>query len=592
MSNAMDNASVVPEPRAGDLVAGARLVERITRDALHAVWKADRGDGKPCAAWALHPSLAGSVAAERFRTAAQRLHKLSMLAPLPHVLRVHEVAPDGHAFLADLWTIGTVTDLPALGWDLDRRVKLLRTICTTLSSLHALGIVHGCLRPDSILFDDDLDPVLADVGLLDPATALRVEPADRHKIGVFAAPEAKHGYNVDARADVYGVGKLIVFVLGDDESSEERAGSGGPLASTLPPGLAPIVQRCVEEDPAARYATVADVLADLERWQAERPAPARGSLGAIPLDGGPAARTSNSRMSASRTSTSRVSAGRISASGQSRAGSAPSLGRVPAAGASGRMQAAGSPSGRFRAGAPAPKASRAQAVRAGLLAAQSRGALTPALRAGLGVTGLAMFLGVAWYAYSTGVVLGSFPWLAALGLALLTCALPVPDTQPLATRVAFVLVGVTVAVVGRPLDHARDAGVRERFKSPDAGERSTAMKELLRAGTTSFHGINLRGAQLAGIKARGLYFEDCDMSQADLSGAILRGTSLARSDLSGARVVGTDFTDARLDGTDLRQTNLDLAIGVVGDACDPQTQLPPGWTCTAGRVANGASPAR
>src|SRR5262249_26321963 len=103
--------------------------------------------------------------AERERFARVALDLLAAGDELRGVLRVRAVAPSGEAYLADLWSAGTVKDLSALRWPLRRRLELVCRIAQSLEMLHARGLVHGCLSPENVLLDDDLQPVLTEVGL-------------------------------------------------------------------------------------------------------------------------------------------------------------------------------------------------------------------------------------------------------------------------------------------------------------------------------------------------------------------------------------------------------------------------------------------
>jgi len=63
-------------------------------------------------------------------------------------------------------------------------------------------------------------------------------------------------------------------------------------------------------------------------------------------------------------------------------------------------------------------------------------------------------------------------------------------------------------------------------------------------------------ANLSGADLRGTYLSGADLSDANLSGANLRGTYLSSANLSSANLSGTYLSDAYLSGADLSSANL------------------------------------
>ncbi len=223
---------------------------------------------RPDGTAALHTRLAAGVSEtenERFAEAAELMKKLSHRSD---ILTIHEVAADRRSFTSELLTVGACEDLPALRLRLDRKLDLIRRVCIALDSVHELDAVHACVCAGNILFDDDMHPVLSEVGMIDVFQTLRGDPENDFGYGAYSSPEARHGQPCDARADVYSVGKLCEFVLGGvtPEMGEEAVPPLSRLAETAPAGLVRIVRRCILADARARYASMKELVADLDRY--------------------------------------------------------------------------------------------------------------------------------------------------------------------------------------------------------------------------------------------------------------------------------------------------------------------------------------
>ena len=94
----------------------------------------------------------------------------------------------------------------------EKQVKsVLAEVCEALYYLHRNGIVHCNLNPDNIMVTaNDCRVKLIDIGV--PETK---QEADRElliKEMEFVAPEIIKGEDVDSRADIYSIGKIMEFI--------------------------------------------------------------------------------------------------------------------------------------------------------------------------------------------------------------------------------------------------------------------------------------------------------------------------------------------------------------------------------------------
>lgn len=140
---------------------------------------------------------------------------------------------------------------PTYFTNLHHTVRLLRQLLKALKALHSQNVAYLDLKPENIM----LTQVSNDVKLVDLGGCFADSNSyTAERTNEYAAPElAKDEMDeVDARTDIYGVGRLIQYI-------EEKAGL------YLPKYLQRIKRRCLNEDKTRRYETVDEVLRALNR---------------------------------------------------------------------------------------------------------------------------------------------------------------------------------------------------------------------------------------------------------------------------------------------------------------------------------------
>jgi tRNA A-37 threonylcarbamoyl transferase component Bud32 len=171
-----------------------------------------------------------------------------VLASLEHpgIVPVHEagVLPDGRSYYAMKLVRGARLDaFMARGASLPERLRVFQKICEPVAFANARGVVHGDLKPANIMVGEFGEVLVMDWGAPGAGTPR------------FMAPEQAAGGDVDARADVFALGRILAGLI----EGEERA---------LKP-LAAICGRATEAERELRYegalAMAADVAAYLDR---------------------------------------------------------------------------------------------------------------------------------------------------------------------------------------------------------------------------------------------------------------------------------------------------------------------------------------
>ncbi|HET7217232.1 MAG TPA: serine/threonine-protein kinase [Vicinamibacterales bacterium] len=158
-------------------------------------------------------------------------------------------------------------------------------LASALATAHTVGVIHRDIKPENVMKTPSGVVKILDFGLA------RMEGAATPKLtqtGVivgtpaYMAPEQVLGQHVDFRTDLFALGVLIYelasgvnpFVAKTVSGTLARIVESEPSALStvrpqIPPGLDRIVARCLRKDPAQRYESTLDLVADLEQLESE-----------------------------------------------------------------------------------------------------------------------------------------------------------------------------------------------------------------------------------------------------------------------------------------------------------------------------------
>ncbi|HTU25490.1 MAG TPA: serine/threonine-protein kinase, partial [Pirellulales bacterium] len=230
------------------------------------------------------------------------LREASAAAPLshPNVCTIYAVdEEDGLPLIAMEFLEGQpLTNLIAARLPPDQRQRIARGIARGLTAAHAVGTVHGDLKPANVIVGDDLTPRIMDFGLArrgahfvrasvganepgDPsATATAISIPNGRGASVisgtpaYMAPEQLAGDPATPASDVFAFG-LLLFELSTAERALpdanlaqilmrlENPRLAAELAAAMPPAWRALAESMLAHNPALRPA-MADVLAQLE----------------------------------------------------------------------------------------------------------------------------------------------------------------------------------------------------------------------------------------------------------------------------------------------------------------------------------------
>ncbi len=192
-------------------------------------------------------------------------------------------------------------DLP-LAW----RVRVLADICEGLHYAHTAGIVHRDVKPSNIRILEDGTVKIMDFGIAKSMVSESTLTQTGITLGTasYLAPEQIRGEAVDARTDVFSLGILAYELLtlsrpftGDHISTvlykimNEAPPSPADVTPSLPPELVRIVEKALQKDRTNRYASCAEMKADLESvltvLSGPVGAPPRPAAPEVPSEAGP-----------------------------------------------------------------------------------------------------------------------------------------------------------------------------------------------------------------------------------------------------------------------------------------------------------------
>lgn len=204
--------------REGQVVGGYRI-ERILGTGGQAVVYLGRHERLP--------SRLAAIKVPHGEATQRMLREANVMARLDHpgILNVLDVDPAAEPpyLITDYCVGGSLADrIDAEGPVPESEgIRIAQALLGALSHAHAQGIVHRDLKPENVLFDSNGNPKIADFGLgkvvaeqlslsltrMSGSTGVAGTP-------VYMAPEQERpNAKVDARADLFAVGKLIYHML-------------------------------------------------------------------------------------------------------------------------------------------------------------------------------------------------------------------------------------------------------------------------------------------------------------------------------------------------------------------------------------------
>jgi tetratricopeptide (TPR) repeat protein len=225
---------------------------------------------------------ASTVAQARFRGEAEAIARLRH----PDIVQIYHVGEvEGLPFLELEYLAGGGLDQALNGSPKPPAAAgaLVEITARAIAKAHQLGIVHRDLKPANILLDENGRPKVADFGLakilgseggLTKTSAVLGSPS-------YMAPEQAEGDSskIGSRTDVYALGAILYELLTGRPpfraatafETLAQVKSADPVPPTriqpgMPREIETICLKCLEKQPARRYASALELAQDLRRF--------------------------------------------------------------------------------------------------------------------------------------------------------------------------------------------------------------------------------------------------------------------------------------------------------------------------------------
>jgi tetratricopeptide (TPR) repeat protein len=267
----------------GDVLGAWTLARRIGHGGMGSVFLARRSDGhfEQTAAIKVLRGLPSADALEHLARERQILARLTH----PNIARLLDggATPNGQPYLVLDYVDGMPIDDYCTQNQLapDAILRLLANVCAAVGFAHQRLIVHCDLKPSNILVDSQGRPQLLDFGiarLLQHGSDSAPAESTRAFTPGYASPEQREGGSVSTAADVYGIGRMMIDLLGRSTSTDEKMAR--EPARIADRELAAIATKATADDPARRYATVDALEQDIQRHLTHQPLQAMPSTAA------------------------------------------------------------------------------------------------------------------------------------------------------------------------------------------------------------------------------------------------------------------------------------------------------------------------
>lgn len=264
------------------------IVEELGRGSMGAVFKAlDPQIGRTVAVkiilTANLPKEENDLYRSRFYREAQAAGKMSH----PGIVTIHDIAEDsnGQPYLVMEYvegqTLHKMLNPDPKGkitqrFPLEKSLDLCAQVAEALEYAHGRQVVHRDIKPSNIMVTPEGRAKIADFGIARLSGTEATHTASITGTPAYMSPEQFRGGNLDHRSDIFSLGSMLYWVTtgekpfpGDSVTQVSfnvvyrEPAPPRHVAPDLPHDLEVVLSRCLAKRPENRYASAAEVAADL-----------------------------------------------------------------------------------------------------------------------------------------------------------------------------------------------------------------------------------------------------------------------------------------------------------------------------------------